>query len=237
MLLEVCVDNMDGLAAAVAGGADRIELCSALSLGGLTPSAGLMAAAARNVIPAYAMIRPRAGDFVYSAEELAIMRADIDMARRSGLAGVVLGASLPDGSLDRAALTALVSQARDLGKTLHRAVDLVPDIVQAIELAVELGFNRILTSGLARTAAEGIEELERMVALAAGRVSIMPGSGVNPKTVAALVPRLQISEVHASCSVEAAPADCSSLLSLGFANAKERRTDAATVHALKTLLR
>ncbi|MFT4180881.1 MAG: copper homeostasis protein CutC [Rhizobium sp.] len=233
MLLEVCVEDVAGLAAAIDGGADRIELCSALAVGGLTPSAGLMAAAARAPVPAYAMIRPRAGSFVYCADELAVMREDIDAARRAGLAGVVLGASLPDGRLDRAALQALAAHADGLGKTLHRAFDLVPDIVEAVELAISLGFERILTSGCEKTAQEGVAGLEQAIAVAAGRISIMPGSGVNPGTVGALWPRLAISEIHASCSAAKTETDAR-LLAFGFSAASARRTNAATVRALKT---
>ena len=159
MLLEVCVEDIAGLKAAVEGGGDRIELCSALPLGGLTPSAGLMAAAARMPVPAYAIIRPRAGGFVYSADELDIMKRDIDATRTLGLAGVVLGASLPDGRLDVDTLSALTAHAEGLGKTLHRAFDLVPDVEEAVDVAISLGFEHILTSGGAKTAAEGLAVL------------------------------------------------------------------------------
>jgi copper homeostasis protein len=232
MLLEVCVEDIAGLAAAIAGGADRIELCSALAIGGLTPSAGLMAAAGRASIPAYAMIRPRAGSFVYSADELAVMKADIDAARRAGLPGVVLGASLPDGRLDRDMLAALVTHAGGLGKTLHRAFDLVPNVEEAVELAISLGFERILTSGCAKTAVDGINVLEQAITIAAGRISIMPGSGINVGTIGALWPRLAISEVHASCSTAQAERD-ERLLAFGFSAPTTRRTDAVTVRALK----
>ncbi|MGO4437092.1 copper homeostasis protein CutC [Rhizobium sp. RAF56] len=235
MRLEVCVDDIAGLHAAVEGGADRIELCIALSLGGLTPGPGLMAAAARHPVPAYAMIRPRAGDFRFSSDELEIMKGDIDAVRRAGLAGVVLGASLVDGSLDVEMLEVLATHAEGLGKTLHRAFDLVPDPIEAIEIAVRLGFERILTSGGERSAAEGIEALERAIALASGRISIMPGSGINLQTIEALVPRLAVSEIHASCSVAAEPADIRAV-TLGFAPANARRTSAATVRALKAAL-
>ncbi|WFU01210.1 copper homeostasis protein CutC [Rhizobium sp. CB3171] len=232
MLLEVCVEDIAGLNAAIAGGGDRIELCSALAVGGLTPSAGLMAAAARAPIPAYAMIRPRAGSFVYSADEQDIMKSDIDAARHAGLPGVVLGASLPDGRLDSDTLRALADHVGSLGKTLHRAFDLVPDIEEAVELAISLGFERILTSGRAKTAAEGLPALEQAIAVAAGRISIMPGSGVNIGTVDKLWPRLAITEIHASCAV-AAPETDEHLLAFGFSTPTVRRTDAATVLALK----
>lgn len=232
MLLEVCVEDIAGLAAAIAGGADRIELCSALAVGGLTPSAGLMAAAAQAPIPAYAMIRPRAGSFVYSADEFAVMKGDIDTALRVGLPGVVLGASLPEGQLDHEMLGALVTHAKGLGKTLHRAFDLVPDVEEAVELAISLGFERILTSGRAKTAVEGITVLEQAIAIAAGRISIMPGSGANIETIGALWPRLAISEIHASCSIPQAETD-ERLLAFGFSAPTTRRTDTATVRALK----
>ncbi len=232
MLLEVCVEDVSGLSQAIAGGADRIELCSALAIGGLTPSAGLMAAAAARPVPAYAMIRPRPGNFVYSPDECRVMKVDIDAARRAGLAGVVLGASLPDGRLDRDVLEALVTEAAGLGLTLHRAFDLVPDVEEAVELAIELGFERILTSGCEKTAPEGVGMLERVIAAAAGRISIMPGSGINPQTVGQLLPRLRITELHASCSVAATETD-GRVLALGFAAPASRRTDAEIVRALK----
>ncbi|MBN8949661.1 MULTISPECIES: copper homeostasis protein CutC [unclassified Rhizobium] len=232
MLLEVCVEDIAGLKAAVAGGGDRIELCSALPLGGLTPSAGLMAVAAKMPVPAYAIIRPRAGNFVYSADELDIMKRDIDAARSAGLPGVVLGASQPDGRLDVDTLTILAAHAQGLGKTLHRAFDLVPDVKEAVEVAVSLVFERILTSGGARTAAEGVAMLEQAIAVAAGRISIMPGSGVTLATVGQLWPRLQIGEIHASCSA-AVPETDERVIALGFSAPSIRRTDAATVKALK----
>jgi copper homeostasis protein len=232
MLLEVCVEDIAGLNAAVKGGGDRIELCSALAVGGLTPSAGLMTAAARMPIPAYAIIRPRAGSFVYSADELEIMKSDIDAARNAGLPGVVLGASRPDGRLDFDALTALTAHADGLGKTLHRAFDLVPDVDEAVNMAVSLGFERILTSGGAKTAAEGVAMLEQAIAAAAGRISVMPGSGVTLATVGQLWPRLDIGEIHASCSASVSETD-ERIIALGFSTPSVRRTDAATVKALK----
>lgn len=232
LLLEVCVDDATGLAAAIEGGADRIELCSALSVGGLTPSAGLMALAARAPVPVYAMIRPRAGDFVYSDAELDIMVRDIDAARHAGLVGVVFGASKKDGSLDAGAMKRLIGHAAGLGMTLHRAFDLVPDPVESLEAAIDLGFERILTSGGAVTAAEGVDVLEKVIAAANGRISIMPGAGVNVQAVDALLPRLPVSEIHASCSVSKASSN-QTLVALGFSPAQRRRTDAATVRAVK----
>lgn len=230
-LLEICVDDADGLAAAIAGGADRVELCSVLELGGLTPQPGLMALAAGAPVPVRAMIRPRAGDFVYSEEEIDVMLADIAAARNAGLAGVVLGAGLPDGRLDRFVLETLAKAAGGLDLTLHRAFDLVPDIAEAVEIAVKLGFSRILTSGGARTAIEGRQGLAAAIAAAGGRISIMPGSGVSADNAAEFLP-LGVSELHASCSAPAA-AVTGKLLDFGFQPPAARRTDAAKVRALK----
>jgi copper homeostasis protein len=225
--LEVCVDCAEGLAAAVAGGADRIELCSALEVGGLTPSSGLMRAAAGIEVPVYAMIRPRAGGFVFTARDVAVMRADIAAVRAAGLAGVVLGASRRDGRLDEAVLAELTEAATRLGLTLHRAFDLVPDVAGAVEVAVRLGFRRILTSGGAAAAPLGVARLRETLAAAWGRVSVMPGAGITPERVGALR-GLPVVEVHASCSEpgEVAP--------LGFG--APRRTSAAKVRALKAAL-
>lgn len=234
VLLEVCVDDAAGLLAAVEGGADRIELCSALSLGGLTPTEGLMQLAGRMAVPVYAMIRPRAGDFIFDETEIAMMEAEIDAARRAGLAGVVLGASFADRSLDAACLARLVRRAGDMGRTLHRAFDLVPDQAAALETAVDLGFERILTSGGGKTAAEGIVSIADLVGRAGGRLSIMPGSGVTLATVTPLL-GTGVSEVHASCSSPVPTAD-SHLVELGFAPETARRTDAGIVRALQAAL-
>lgn len=235
MLLEVCVDDVAGLSAAISGGADRIELCSALSLGGLTPSAGLMREAATRDIPCYAMIRPAAGGFCYSREDMRILKGDIDAAQDAGLAGVVLGASLPDGRLDRKTLEKLVAHADGMGLTLHRAFDLVPDWRDAIEIAIDLGFERILTSGGRNSAIEGVDQLETLITRADGRISIMPGAGINPQSVATLVPRLKIGEIHASCSAAGRQSD-QRLISLGFSSPSHRQTDEATVRKLKSLV-
>jgi copper homeostasis protein len=230
MILEVCVDDLDGLAAAVEGGADRIELCSALALGGLTPSAGMMAEASGCDVPVMAMIRPRAGGFIWSAAELEAMEHDIMLARVTGMAGVVLGASLPDGRLDGKALARLAGAALGLDLTLHRCFDLVPDMEAALEEAVALGFSRILTSGGAVTAEAGTERLAALIATAAGRIVIMPGARVTAANVGRLL-ALGTGEVHGSCSVNLAQAG--SGVDFGFGPAVERRTDAATVRAVK----
>lgn len=236
VLLEVCVDSPEGLAAAIAGGADRIELCAALETGGLTPSPGLMALAAKAPIPVYAMIRSRPGDFVYDDGDMAALLADIDAVRAAGLEGVVLGANHADGSLDREVLAKLAAHAQGLGMTLHRAFDLAgPDYAGAIDFAVELGFERILTSGGETTALKGLNALAACFAHAGDRIAIMPGSGVNLETLAAIRARLPFREIHSSCSVASDVAG-GKALELGFVSARPKRTDIDTVRAMKAAL-
>jgi copper homeostasis protein len=229
----VCVDNPEGLLAAVAGGADRIELCSALSASGLTPSPGLMRLAATVHCPVYAMIRPRAGDFRYTPAEVETMTADIDAARDAGLAGIVLGASTADGSLDEDLLGRLLARAEGLGATLHRAFDVVPDFEAALERGVALGFERILTSGGARSALEGADRIAGFVAQAAGRIGVLAGVGVSARNAAEIVRRTGVTEVHGSCSRAVGPEGLAAReLALGFVDPAERVTDRAAVEAL-----
>lgn len=232
--LEVCVEDAAGLAAAITAGADRIELCSALALGGLTPSPGLIAIAARAPVPVRAMIRPRAGSFVFTPDEVSQMLADIEAVKMAGLAGVVLGANTADGRLDTAILANLRAAARPLAATLHRAFDLVPDPLEALDAAIQLGFDRILTSGLARTAPEGTDMLAALVERAAGRIGILPGSGISVETVEAILSRVDVNEVHASCST--ALREQAQAVALGFTPAERRVTDGQTVRALKAKL-
>jgi copper homeostasis protein len=236
--VEVCVDDAAGLAAAIAGGAHRIELCSALAIGGLTPSLGFMRLAAGSPIPVYAMMRPRAGSFVYSAEELDLIRRDIEAAAGAGLAGVVLGVSAPSGALDAETCAALVAHARGAGlaATLHRAIDLTPNPVAAVDTAVEAGFERILTSGGRRTAPVGADTIATMVERAGGRISIMAGSGVKAENAVDLIRRTGVREVHGSCSGPPAERNLR-LVELGFSNPSARVTVAADVAALVAAVR
>ena len=233
-VLEICVDTPDGLDTAVAAGADRIELCAALDSGGLTPAPGLIAAARGCGVPVYAMVRPRAGSFTFGAVDRDAMLADIAAVRAAGLAGVVLGASRADGTLDAEMLASLCAAATGLGRTLHRAFDLVPDQRAALETAVRLGFERILTSGGALSALDGQGSLATLVAAADGRLTIMAGGGVRPDNVLALVRTTGIAEVHASAR-RAFPSD-PGLVRWGFAAEYHFATDGATILALRQAL-
>lgn len=197
--LEICVDTFDGALVAQHAGAARVELCAALSEGGLTPSAGLMAAAADLDIPCYAMIRPRSGLFHFSEQEVRIMRSDIQNVRDAGLAGVVLGAQQQDGALDLRVLEQLCGAASGLGTTLHRVIDVVPDPLQALEQAISLGFERVLTSGAQPEAPQGVELIREMVQQAGDRISVMPGCGLTGDNVMQLVAYSGVREVHAAC--------------------------------------
>jgi copper homeostasis protein len=233
ILLEVCVDDPAGLVAAVAGGADRIELCAALALGGLTPSFGFMQAAAGCGVPCMAMIRPRAGDFVFDAPEVAAMRADVRAARAVGLAGVVIGASRPDGDLDEDMLAVLLAEADGMDVTLHRAIDLCPDPVAAVGVAIRLGIRRILSSGGAMTAPDGEPRLAAMMMRAGTDCTVMPGSGITAVTLPRLA-HLPLREIHASCATVLQSDGRAA--ATGFHTAGAKRTDRAQVAALKTAL-
>lgn len=235
LLLEICVDDPAGLAAAVAGGADRIELCSALELGGLTPSAALLAAAVRSGCPVHAMIRPRAGGFVLGEGEEALMIEEIRLALAHGAAGVVIGALRPDHTLDCDALARFRDAARDATLVLHRAIDLTPDPVAATAQAAALGYDKILSSGGAQTAIEGAARLAWMVAEAGSRLAIIAGSGVNPDNALQLVVKTGAREIHSSASISGPEPDTVTL-GLGFAAGPRRQTDSRIVARLRAAI-
>jgi copper homeostasis protein len=231
-LLEVCVDGIDDARIAAEAGADRIELCAALSEGGLTPSPGTMAAAASLPVPVVAMIRPRGGDFRFSPAEEAVMARDIAAAREAGLAGIVLGASDAGDRLDAALLARLIEAAAPLPVTLHRAFDLAPDPHEALETAFALGFARILTSGGQPRAADGAAAIADLAARAAGRIAIMPGGGITAANAAGILRRTGAREIHASCG--AVTPGSPRAVALGFEPASgRRRTNRDAVSALR----
>jgi copper homeostasis protein len=202
VLVEACVDSLDGALAAARAGAGRIELCAGLIEGGTTPSAGLMALAGeRSSVPVFTMIRPRGGDFLYSPAELEIMLRDIAVARRAGTHGIVIGALTPDGSVDVEATRALVGAAAPLPVTFHRAFDLTRDLTAALDALIACGVQRVLTSGGARRAGEDIDMLASLVARAAGRIVVMAGGGISAETAAAIVDRTGVRELHVGGAV------------------------------------
>jgi copper homeostasis protein len=241
-LLEVCVDNLTDLHSAIDGGADRIELCSSLSVGGLTPTYSLMRHASYLQIPVYAMIRPRDGSFVYSEPEVDMMVMEIEhiINDHDFLEGVVLGANLDDGTLDRATLSKLAVRAKDCGlrMTLHRAFDLVPDstVEKEVEFAIQAGFERILSSGGERTAIAGENRLKRMAEVAKGRIEIMPGAGITLENVKDVMKIADFKWIHSSCS-ESRWSEEGQLRKLGFVDDKVRFTSKAVVSGMKAALK
>ncbi|MCY1128665.1 copper homeostasis protein CutC [Frigidibacter sp. RF13] len=233
VVLEVCVETPAGIEAAIEGGADRIELCAALALGGLTPSASLMAFAGRAGVPVTALIRPRAGGFGYDRAELQLIADDIARARDAGLAGVTIGAGGPEG-LDIAAMELLTRAAEGLTVTLHRVFDLVEDKARALETARAVGVARILTSGGATSAARGSVTLAALVRQAVGSPGILAAGGIRAENARALLEATGVREVHASCGC-AAPATATEL-AFGFASANQRMTDPVAVRALRAAL-
>ena len=198
--IEVCIDNLAGLDACIKGNADRIELCSSLIHGGLTPETDLMRHASNAVIPVRMMVRPKSGSFHYSSQDLRQMKDDIDMARAFGFEGVVFGATLVNGSIYKNFLEKLITHAIGLKKTLHRAIDTLSDPVGAVNIAINLGFDCILSSGGFDKANEGLLVLKEMHSIALGKIEIMPGSGVNPENAQKIAKSSNYNWIHSSCS-------------------------------------
>lgn len=191
------MDSVESALAAERGGARRLELCDALFDGGTTPSAGMIAACRDRVsIPVFVIIRPRGGGFVYSEPELDVMRRDIEAARALGAAGVVIGVLRRDGGIDEGQTRSLVDAARDLPVTFHRAFDFAPDQAAAMETVISAGITRILTSGGAPTAREGVATLASLVGQAGDRLVVMAGGGVREENVKAIVDGSGVREVH-----------------------------------------
>jgi copper homeostasis protein len=198
ILLEVVVDSVESAVAAESGGAGRVELCSGLVEGGVTPSAGMIAECRERVsVPLYVMIRPRGGDFLYSDAEADIMLRDIDLARKLGADGVVLGLLLPDGTVDVERTRRMVVQARPLDVTFHRAIDVSRNPLEALDTLLAIGVDRVLTSGGAPSALAGARTIARMVHQAAGRLVILAGGRVNERNAAKIVQRTGVTELHA----------------------------------------
>jgi copper homeostasis protein len=198
-LVEVAVETPGGARAAQAAGAARLELCTGLLEGGLTPSAGLIAQVSESVaLPLFVLIRPRPGDFLYDAGELAVMVRDIAEAARRGADGVVVGALDQQGEVDRITMHTLVEAARPLAVTFHRAFDLAANAERSLETLMALGVERVLTSGQAPTAEAGLPMLRRLVTLAGDRLTIVAGGGVTAAGAPRLVREAGIREVHLS---------------------------------------
>ena len=200
-LLEISVETLEAALAAARGGADRIELCGNLSAGGITPSAALMHAVRAHLsIPVFVMIRPRAGDFVYSDAEFSEMRRSIADAKESGMDGVVLGVLTRDHRVDVGRTQELVEFARPLPVTYHRAFDEAADLHQALEDVIQSGAKRILTSGGANSALEGAAMLAELIEGAGKRIVIVPGAGISGANIVEVARRTRAREFHSGLS-------------------------------------
>jgi copper homeostasis protein len=197
ILVEACVDSVASALAAERGGAKRLELCDNLFDGGTTPSAGMMLAVKAAVrIPVFVIVRPRGGGFVYSRDEAGVMRLDIEAARMLGVDGIVIGALSREGRIDRDVVQPLIDAAAPLPVTFHRAFDLARDLDQALEELIQLRVTRVLTSGGAPRALDGVERIAALVRRAAGQIEVMAGGGLREETVQEVVHRSGVREVH-----------------------------------------
>lgn len=207
MQLEICCGDLSSVIAAKEGGADRIELCSGLSEGGLTPSIGLIRAAVRaGFSQINVLIRPRPGDFLYSEPELELMQHDIAEAIEAGANGIVVGVITPDGEIDKASTARLIETARakasekgiKLNITFHRAFDVSSNPAQSLEDVISLGCDTLLTSGMAPSAVRGILQLQQLANQARGRITIMAGAGINPYNAADIIKATGVDAIHST---------------------------------------
>jgi copper homeostasis protein len=206
VLVEICVEGVRSAIAAEEGGADRVELCVDMGVGGLTPAPGDVAEACRLLrIPVQVLIRPRAGDFVYSDDEFAAMIRSVDNVKASGASGVVLGLNLASGEIDRLRTADLVARARPLSVTFHKAFDELHDPLGGLDELLEIGIERVLTSGLAATAREGLTLLSELTQRASGRIAVMAGGRVTEPDIPVLL-AAGLREVHVGSSVMTAGA-------------------------------
>jgi len=235
--LEIAAGTLSCALAAQQGGANRVELCQALELGGLTPSYATLALARERLdIALYVLIRPRAGDFCYDEAETETMLRDIEQCVRLGCDGVVIGALDTNGRVDAPLCRTLIAAADPLGVTFHRAFDAARDQMQALETIIELGCERILTSGAAAGAPQAADTLAALVEQAAGRISIMPGAGITPDNLATLVQTIGAREYHASAKTERVSDMRFHNPALTGLAANWLTTDVNTVRALRTVL-
>lgn len=203
--MEVCANSVASAIEAEKGGAIRVELCDNLLEGGTTPSYAQIKLAKKSVsIAVYPIIRPRGGDFLYSDLEIEIMKADIAVCKELKCEGVVFGILTADGQVDIERCSALIAAAKPMKATFHRAFDMVSDQFSALEQIIELGFERILTSGAENSAMDGLERISSLIELAAGRIIIMPGAGVSIHNIAEIISKTGAKEFHGSAKLPVA---------------------------------
>jgi copper homeostasis protein len=239
-LIEIALDDVAGARLAEQCGAGRLELCNGLAdNGGTTPSAGFVqeVTASLREIPVMTLVRARGGDFVYSRQELAVMRRDIELLRAAAPTGFVIGALTPDGEVDVPAVRELVSAASGAPVTFHRAFDSTRDLARSLDTLAQLGVTRILSSGGRGTALEGADTLRTLGERAAGRVILVAGGRVRPGNVAEIIARSGVTEVHLRAAVPYASRSRHANPSQPYDTAPVSVTDAAQVRLLAQVLR
>src|SRR5262245_44461637 len=203
ILIEAACETTEDAREAAAGGADRLELCTALDLGGLTPSWGLVRDVRTDVpLPVGVMLRPRPGDFVYADADVKVMARDLEAFKHLTPSAYVFGLLTPDADIDEDRCAELVRLAKPTPCVFHRAFDRLRNLRTGLEVLVKLGFHRVLTSGRAPTAIEGVENLRELQAIANGRIEILPGGGIRPDAAADVVKGSGCRQVHASFAEE-----------------------------------
>ena len=241
-LLECCVDSVESALNAAEGGADRLELCSGLVIGGITPTPALYEQIRSRIsLPVHILIRPRFGDFLYSREELSVMEADIRAFRRAGAQGVVIGCLKEDGALDPEAMKRLIDAADGMSVTLHRAFGMCRDPLEALDQARSLGVHTILTSGQADACVHGIPLLNQLLEQAGGALTILAGAGINEEAVRILLMQTGLTAFHMSGKkvLESAMRFRNPDVSMGLPGLSEYeiwRTDTESVRAVRRLL-
>lgn len=196
-IIEICLESVESVIAAEKGGADRVELCSDLFEGGLTPTIGTVKTALKKSnIKINAMIRPRGGDFCYSDEEFEVMKEDIKAFKETGINGIVFGILTPEGDVDVKRSKEIIELARPLAVTFHRAFDMTRDPYKSLEELIELGVDRVLTSGQEATVPEGADLLEELVQIAGDRIIVMPGCGITERNFPKLRDKIKAKEYH-----------------------------------------
>lgn len=208
MIIEVCTDGIESVVAAINAKASRIELCSALDLDGLTPSDGLIRRALQIFHgPVHVLIRPRAGKFVYTLEEIKVIVQDIERCKNLGVSGVVTGVLTPDDAIDEILVTSFIELAKPMEFTFHRAFDRVRNPYEALEKLIHCGCRRVLTSGLAPSAFEGKELIKQLVSQAGNRITILAGGGINSNNALQLAEYTGVEEIHLSAKTKVGSED------------------------------
>ncbi|KOC63686.1 Copper homeostasis protein cutC like protein [Habropoda laboriosa] len=214
--MEICIDSVESARNAIEGGANRLEVCSALSEGGLTPSFGFLKKIKRlSTVPIYAMLRARSGNFVYTIDEMEIMLEDLKIFKNLGVDGFVFGALTSENQIHVEFCKEVLSVALPLPVTFHRAFDEVDDPLESLKILIDLGFVRVLTSGQKDTAEDGLELIKELVREADGRITVMPGSGITKENILKIKSASGAKEFHASAKKKMATTDGGNRVKIG----------------------